>query len=53
MFAPVVDDPITEFSNELSVADLVILEFDQWNRTDHPRVSPTTICWCDFDLPVR
>lgn len=43
MFAPVANDPTTEFSNELSVADLLILEFDQWTHTDDPRID-TTYC---------
>lgn len=50
MFAPAVHDTERALANELSVADLVILEFDQWNATEPPRVSPTTCStWCFFD----
>jgi hypothetical protein len=49
MFAPVVDEPTTAFANELSVSELVILEFDQWGHTDQPRVAPTSICYFEPD----
>lgn len=30
---------------ELSAADLVIYEFDQWGNSRQPSISPTTACW--------
>lgn len=30
---------------ELSAADLVIYEFDQWGISRQPSISPTTACW--------
>jgi hypothetical protein len=42
MFAPDGNDPVTEFPNELSVADLLILEFDQWTPNDQPRTHYAT-----------
>ena len=50
MFAPAAHDTERALANELTVADLVILEFDQWSATEPPRVSPTTCStWCFFD----
>lgn len=37
---------------ELSAADLVIYEFDQWGISRQPSVSPTTACWFEPE-PVR
>jgi len=59
MFAPVANDPTREFPNELSVTDLVILEFDQWTHTDRPGIKALAGCtgtWTmsdAFDLAMR
>jgi len=44
MFTPIIDDPAAEYSNDVSATDLLIVEFDQWTHTDHPRINSSGVC---------
>jgi hypothetical protein len=45
MFALLRDEDRPTFATELTAAELVIYEFNQWSNPRQPSASPTTMCW--------